>query len=284
MSYHYSETKSKLVDVFVDTEIYCEENTKLKDYIKYSKDHTTIYKEDEYPDISNRTIITNPIIEVTKNRSFQQAIIEHNTYPDKKIGVLNFASATKSGGGVRTGSSAQEESLCRCSTLFYSLNQYKCYKEFYDVNKLLYHPIYHSDIIIYSPDIYIIKTDEERYPVRLEEKDWVKVDVLSCSAPNLKSQKRTIEVKVSDKELYDIHLKRGKHILHTAAYNNIDILVLGAFGSGVFENDPKVVANAYNKVLEEYSKYFYKIVFAIYCNSYDTYNYTSYNNIIEKKK
>ena len=40
----------------------------------------------------------------------------------KKVCVLNFASATNPGGGVVTGSSAQEECLCRCTTLYSCLN------------------------------------------------------------------------------------------------------------------------------------------------------------------
>ena len=40
----------------------------------------------------------------------------------KKVCVLNFASATNPGGGVVNGSSAQEECICRCTTLYPCLN------------------------------------------------------------------------------------------------------------------------------------------------------------------
>ena len=66
-------------------------------------------------------------------------------------------------------------------------------------------------------------------------------------------------------ELFGYHVKRAIHMLTCAAAEGADILVLGAFGCGAFENDPAVVARAYKTALREFPNVFKKIVFAIYC-------------------
>lgn len=57
---------------------------------------------------------------------------------------MNFASAVNPGGGVRSGSSAQEESLCRYSTLYPTLNQQFLWKKYYEVNRQANDPL-HTD-------------------------------------------------------------------------------------------------------------------------------------------
>lgn len=129
-------------------------------------------------------------------RSFdciREYLAEHNIegmrlakkYPGKRITVLNFASATNPGGGVAHGSSAQEESLCRCSTLYPTLDRRFLWQEYYNVNRASAN-VMHTDACIYSPGVVICKTDAD-FPERMPHAYWISVDVISCAAPNLRN-------------------------------------------------------------------------------------------------
>lgn len=156
--------------------------------------------------------------------------------------------------------------------------------EYYGVNRRVSDPL-HTDACIYSPGVVICKSDET-FPQRLPEKRFVTIDVLTCAAPNLRERPSNIHnpesgraVRISKDQLYVLHLKRGKHILHIAALNNIDILILGAFGCGAFQNDPDVVARAYAEALKEYGKYFDIVEFAIFCRDWETINYDAFRRV-----
>ncbi len=62
-------------------------------------------------------------------------------------------------------------------------------------------------------------------------------------------------------------------MLTCAAAKGADILVLGAFGCGAFQNNPEVVARAYKIALQEFPKVFKRIEFAVYCPPGGSRNY-----------
>ena len=159
------------------------------------------------------------------------------------------------------------------------------YHEYYQKNRDA-HDNLHTDACIYSPGVVICKTDEA-WPERMEEKDWVKVDVISCAAPNLRKRsgnyhnpEHGLTPEISAGELYTLHKKRAEHILHVAAANHADALVLGAFGCGAFANDPYVVARAYKDAVASYTQYFRMIEFAVYCRRDETDNNDAFKKTI----
>ena len=272
--------RQKLVEIFEDTQRFYSQNPQLAKAVQVAKDTTKLYEADDYPMILSSERYDCQIT-VTKHKSFEAAMMIQADHPEWKIAVLNFASATNPGGGVKTGSSAQEESLCRCSTLYPTLTQSWLWQKYYTVNRAAQDNL-HTDACIYSPGIVICKTDDD-YPERMEEKDWVIVDVISCAAPNLRQRPWNLHNPefgrtrpVSPDELYSLHLKRAKHILHVAAVKGADALILGAFGCGAFCNEPAVVAKAYADAVADYKQYFNLIEFAVYCRPQETGNFDAF--------
>lgn len=254
--------KEQLAQIFEDTYNYCLSHNTLCRVTWECCRNTKLYKENDYPSIGSPRYTETEII-VNTDRTFESA----QKFKDSKVGVLNFASALSPGGGVVWGSNAQEEALCRCSNLYFPLADKHA-------NGLFYNPssdYRFTDEVMYSPRVVVFKSDT-LLPQLMDEGDWFKVDVLTCAAPNLKYEF------MSDLELYGIHVKRGIHILTIAAANNIEILVLGAFGCGAFRNNPQVVAAAYHSVVKLFNGYFKQIVFSVYCSPKSSVNYETFRD------
>jgi uncharacterized protein (TIGR02452 family) len=83
-------------------------------------------------------------------------------------------------------------------------------------------------------------------------------------------------LKISDKELMDIHEKKLKRILDVAVANGAEVVILGAFGCGAFRNNPVTVAAAARNVLPDYFNAFETIEYEVYCRDGDERNYEAF--------
>ena len=261
--------KHELVRVFHDTLRYCEKNEKLMEAIKISVMNTKVFPEN----FSDETDAHKAgLIQVMKGRTLQTALLLGRKFPGRKISVLNFAASQHPGGGVEHGSRAQEESLCRSSTLYYSLKSREAGEKFYGWHKANcgYKA---SDTCIYSPNVIICRDDSDELPARLQPEEFMTVDVVTCAAPHIFPN-----VRITPEELFALHVKRAKNILRVAAYNDVDIFVGGAFGCGAFKNDPYVVARAWHEALKEYGVKFELVVFAIYARSDEESNLRAFSS------
>lgn len=172
--------------------------------------------------------------------------------------MLNFANPHYPGGGVHNGDMAQEECLCRSSNLYPCISNKNVFNDYYLYHKDMNHYFF-SDRLIYTKGVTVFKDDSD-VPRIMPKSEWFNVDVITCAAPYIAKRKYTNKTVL--KELFK---DRIKNIFEAAIDNDVEIIILGAFGCGAFKNPPEVVAKAFHEVIDEnnYSNYFKKVVFAI---------------------
>lgn len=281
-------TKDEMVTVFRDTEEFFSTDENLKQSIRESIKGTVFYSAKDYPPLPERRF-KKTVVTVVRRRTLDAAIGLQRKYLELRIAVHNFASATNPGGGVKYGSRAQEEALCRCSTLYPVLNTESNWKNFYSVNRERRNSL-HDDACIYTPEITVCKSDIDK-PTRLPRDKWDLVDVITIAAPNLRERPNNVynsgnaaPAQITDDELFALHETRLRHMFTVVAHHGADLFVTGAFGCGAFQNNPEVVAQAYKKIIAEFDGYFKEIVFAIYCRANEMINYETFKKILGKSK
>ncbi|MFJ2157933.1 TIGR02452 family protein [Streptomyces sp. NPDC087856] len=173
------------------------------------------------------------VIEVTGESSLEAA--RRLTGP---VAVLNFASARNPGGGFLNGAQAQEEALCRASALYTCLLEAR---GFYDHHRAHRDPFY-TDRVIHSPAVPVFRDDKGRL---LDEP--FTAGFLTAAAPNAGVVLRTAPERAA--ELPRALAVRAERVLETAVAHGYRRLVLGAWGCGVFRNDPAQVAGAFHALL-----------------------------------
>lgn len=147
----------------------------------------------------------------------------------QRILALNFASFKNPGGGFLQGSSAQEESLCHATSLYPVLNG--C-KEFYSNHKessMNRKAVYTTDGI-YTP--YILVFDDENLVGSC--------DIITLAAPNYRVAR--FRQNVDHQTLVHAMQERVYTVFREAQAHEVDVLILGAYGCGVFGWNPKIVA------------------------------------------
>ena len=284
--------KEKNKEIFEDTMRLCRSNNRLKKAIKASESKQYIVEEQAEILVDKTKKYNAPAqIIVSKKRSLEAA--GNKEYQGLKVCVLNFASATNPGGGVSNGSSAQEECLCRCSTLYPNINKNNIRQEFHEKHKMLLKQNHmnatYNDDCIFTPEVIVFKTDDNSCKI-MEETQWYNVDIITCAAPNLRKRPSNAmnpnsgmeAVQISQKQLKELHQKRLRRILSIAKQEKEDVVILGAFGCGAFQNPPEVVAKAFEETIQEFLFDFQVIEFAVYCTPSETRNYDTFCRVFGK--
>jgi uncharacterized protein (TIGR02452 family) len=88
---------------------------------------------------------------------------------------------------------------------------------------------------------------------------------------------------VNEKRLYQIIQQRAIKILQVAAHNGHKNIILGAWGTGAFGNNPATVAYCFKKALEEI-KAFDNVCFAVYDRRPNQPTHKTFKLIFEEEK
>jgi len=212
----------------------------------------------------------NATVEVVPMDSFDTA---QSLYAEgvQDIAVLNMASSDTPGGWYLSGAGAQEEALCRRSSLYVSLSA--CAADgLYPIPR-------HG--AIYSPDVLVIrKSDDEKCQLLTEMQVWW-TSVISVAAlfrPRL-IEDGTDFLKGEDRRDSS---ERVKALLRVAVIEGRRNLVLSALGCGAFRNPPHAVAQLFKEVLQdaEFRGRFQGVWFSILDRRGST-NYDIYHKILQ---
>ena len=161
---------------------------------------------------------------IVENLDTVSALVKYT--PTGKTAILNMASYKRPGGGVENGAVAQEECLFRCSNL------YTISKDLYPLTQYEY---------IYTKDATFVK---DFYYNKMSH---VKADVITMPAINLNEREiKDFKLSVDDEYYY---LNMIYLMLNSALLNGCSNIILGAWGSGVFKNDPNIMAELFKEEL-----------------------------------
>jgi uncharacterized protein (TIGR02452 family) len=211
---------------------------------------------------------TIPTIQVLNCTTLAAARMLATQFPS--VACLNFASAKNPGGGFLSGSQAQEESLARASGLYATL---RAQPEFYDQHRRLRTSLY-SDRVIFSPGVPVFRDAADRLIAELWQTTFISAAAVNAGAVRQNEPRQVGRI-------VPVMEQRTRMVLAVAAAHGCEALVLGAWGCGVFHNDPATIAGVFSKVLAEaiFQGRFKHMAFAIYDRAPQPETFTAFQRL-----
>lgn len=192
-------------------------------------------------------------IEVTSESSIA-AIIRLINEGQEDLVCLNFASAKNPGGGFLGGAQAQEESIARSTGLYPCQLKASAY---YAANRNT-KSCFYTDFMIYSPAVPIIKMDDG-----INVNRFLSAAIITAPAVNTGVVKHREPHRMN--EIAIVMKRRIAKVLAIALKHGHKTIVLGAWGCGVFQNDPNDIAQYFKEIIDSQFKHdFERIVFAVF--------------------
>lgn len=229
--------------------------------LQEAKNKSELWTEDKFSSLfikRNQLLSTRPKVQTIfeVNNETTLTACKRLLQQGNPIFCLNFASAKNAGGGFLGGAQAQEETLARSSGLYPCLIQFQ--KDFYDYHRQET-DTYYSDRMIYSPQVPVFKNDEGDL---LD--NFYKASFLTSPAVNVGALKQ--KGAFSQVKTDELMLMRAEKLLTIAFVKGYQHLILGAWGCGVFQNNPFDVAGYFARLLTKgglFENRFQRIVFAV---------------------
>lgn len=221
--------KNYLIEVFKDTE----NRINSGEYNKYLKCVLKIF---------DKTLVKDPLFKIANDsgsitvQNIDCIEAARQLSSKGRTCMLNMASYKKPGGGVRSGSMAQEEELSRRSNLVFGLNP-----NFYPLELNQY---------LYTENVTFFK---DRYYQVIDSFDC---DVITIAAINLNTN-------IGTKEYYDLTDEKIKSMIYEPYLHGCRNLVLSAFGCGVFRNDPEYISIVFDRYVPLMKSLYDNVVFVI---------------------
>ena len=214
-----------------------------------------LYRPDDFPQPMPTAPPTQPRVEITGETTLAAA----RRLAGSDAVALNFASAKNPGGGFLNGSEAQEESLACASALYPCLTRHR---EMYDYNRALRSCLY-SEHMIYSSQVPVFRDDagallNEPYTVSIITAPAVNAGAVLRSGAG------------EDQLIRPVMEARLANLLWVAHQHGHRTIILGAWGCGVFRNDPWIIAQLFEEALGPNGRlagWFDHIVYAVYDRS-----------------
>lgn len=232
------------------------ETVSLQTEIKAAIENSRLFRDADFPENFELTrddaVATR--FEITDETTLEAAKRIFRENSDEDAFVLNFASAKNPGGGFLRGTIAQEESIAYASALYATLTPHS---EMYDYNRRNGTALY-SDWMIYSPRVPVFRNDDGSllqtpYTATFLTSPAVNAGALRQNEPN--------KVHL----IAPINRERARKLLWIANRENHQTLILGAWGCGVFQNDPTEIAAMFKDLLAgEFENCFRRVIMAIY--------------------
>ncbi len=234
----------------------CDKDINIRDKLNYALGHTKYYGSKELEKLSKTIELKlewETQIEITNEDSIS-CILRLAEEGEADIMCLNFASAKNPGGGFLNGALAQEESLAVSSALYGC--QLKAY-EFYETHRNMKSCVY-TDSMIYSPKVPVFRGRKGELLGNTVEVNFVTSAAVNTGVVRRKEPNLTNDIS-------GLMEQRIDKLLSLCIVEAQQVLILGAWGCGVFQNDPEEIAQLFNNKLKgKFKGQFKRIVFAIY--------------------